>query len=184
LTRAALLSLLLLWAASGRASGQVTVRPANPSSAPVTLPAAGPAQSAPATPAAMPGVQSPTETSVPGPQIIGWIRSGQSRTGQLEAGDYRMGDGTLADVWYFDGAAGQRIAVALRTQDYDGYMQLLDPFGAKLAETSAHGGHDVELTFQLPAAGRYQIVVNSAGSDVHLGPYTLGVKAGPAPRAR
>lgn len=182
--RAALLSLLMLAAASGRASGQVIVRPNTPSSTPVTVPIAGQPQSAPAAPAAMPGVQSPTETSVPGPQIIGWIRSGQSRSGQLEAGDYRMGDGTLADVWYFDGAAGQRIMVSLRTQDYDGYMQLLDPFGARLGETSARGGHEVELSFQLPAAGRYQIVVNSAGSDVHLGPYTLGVKAGPAPRAR
>lgn len=179
--RALAVSLILLAAAAAPAAGQVTVRPNNAPGTTVTLPA--PSQPAPAQgQGTMVGVQAPAETSVPGPQIIGWIRAGQTRNGQLDAGDYRMGDGTLADVWYFDGAAGQRIAVALRAQDYDGYMQLLDPYGAKLAETSARGGRDVELTFQLPAAGRYQIVVNSAGNEPHLGPYTLAVKAGPPAR--
>lgn len=178
--RAVVVSLILLAAAASRASGQVTVRPNNPPGAPVAVPS--PTQPAPVQgQGAMVGVQAPTETSVPGPQIIGWIRPGQTRNGQLDAGDYRMGDGTLADVWYFDGAAGQRIALALRTQDYDGYMQLLDPYGARLAETTSRG-RDVELTFQLPAAGRYQIVVNSAGSEPHLGPYTLALKAGPPAR--
>lgn len=180
--RAALLSLTLFAAAVGPALGQVTVRPANQPAAPVTILPAGPAQPAPTaaqgqgTAAATPGVQAPTETSVPGPQTIGWIRSGQTRNGQLEPGDYRMGDGTLADVWYLDGTAGQRIIVDLRAQTFDVYMQLLDPYGAKLAESPARGGHDAQLSFQFPAAGRYQIVVNSAGSDPHTGTYQLGMK--------
>jgi len=181
--RAALVSLTLLAAAAGAARAQAT-RPATQPAAPAPTAPAAPATSAPPPPATqgqgaaapIPGVQSPTETSVPGPQIIGWIRPGQPRNGQLEAGDYRMGDGTLADVWYFDGAAGQRIVVELRAQTFDVYMQLLDPFGAKLTESPARGAHEAQLTFQLPAAGRYQIVVNSAGSDPHTGSYQLGVK--------
>ncbi|MFI5214333.1 MAG: PPC domain-containing protein [Gemmatimonadales bacterium] len=177
--RAVLASLTLLAAAAGAAGAQVSTRPAPQPAAPATT---APAQSAP--PAAqgqgaaaqIPGVQSPTETSVPGPAIIGWIRSGQPRNGQLESGDYRMGDGTLADVWYLDAAAGQHIIVELRSQTFDVYMQLLDPYGAKLAESPARGGREAQITFQVPAAGRYQIVVNSAGSDPHTGSYQLSVK--------
>jgi len=182
--RAALISLAVLAPFGAPLLGQAPVRPNPPPAAPAAAAAPARPQTAAAQspPVSIPGVQTPTETSVPAPQVIGWIRAGQSREGRLDLGDYRMGDGTLADVWYFDGTQGQRIAIALRTGDYDGYMQLLDPYGAKLAETSVRGGHDVELMFQLPAAGRFQIVVNSAGSDPHTGTYTLSLKAGPPAR--
>jgi hypothetical protein len=172
--RAAWLSVALLWAAGGSALAQAA-RPATSSPVPAANSQGAPAAPGQGAPVAIPGVQSPTETSMPGPQVIGWIRAGTPRNGQLEAGDYRMGDGTLADVWYIDATAGQHIVVELRAQSFDAYMQLLDPYGAKLAESPARGAHDAQLTFQVPAAGRYQIVVNSAGSDPHTGSYQLSV---------
>ena len=161
-------------ASGAPAATRTTPAPAAPAQAPTPGPATQPA-AAQAAPVMPPGVQAPGETAVPGPQMIGWIRSGQSRNGQLELADYRMGDGTLCDVWYLDGTAGQRLTIELRAQDFDSYMQLLDPYGAKLAETQGRD-HDVRITFQLPAAGRYQIVVNSAGNEPHTGRYALAVK--------
>ena len=114
---------------------------------------------------------------MPPVQTIGWIRAGQTRTGALDNGDYRMGDNTWADVWYFDAAEGQGIVIEVRPRTFDGYLQLLDPAGNKLAEANHSGSlHDARLAFTLTAAGRYQIVVNNEGSDVVTGTYTLSLR--------
>jgi hypothetical protein len=113
----------------------------------------------------------------PPPQEIGTIAVGQSRNGLLEAGDYTMSDGTFADIWYISATAGQRIVVELRSRAFDAYLQLLDPWGGRLAEDDdGAGGGDARITFQVREPGRYQVVVNNFGDTPQSGAYTLSVR--------
>lgn len=119
----------------------------------------------------------PQDTSVLGPQEIGTIRIGQTRSGVLEAGDWTMGDGTWADVWYIEATAGQRIVVELRSRRFDAYLQLLDPWGNKLAEDDDSAGNsDARITYSVTQAGRYQVVVNNFGDTPQGGVYTLSAR--------
>jgi len=116
------------------------------------------------------------DTSALPPQEIGTIQVGQTRFGVLEAGDYTMGDGTWADIWYVTLAAGQRVVIDVHADRFDAYAQLLDPWGAKLAEDDNSGpGNDSRITFTARSAGRYQVVVNNYDEDRHSGRYTLTV---------
>ena len=121
--------------------------------------------------------QTPQDTSALPPQGIGTIAVGQTRSGLLEAGDYTMGDGTWADIWYVQVAAGQRIVVELRSRRFDAYLQLLDPWGSRLAEDDDGAGRgDARITHQAREQGRYQVVVNNFGDTPQAGAYTLNVR--------
>lgn len=184
MSREALLAMALSAAAGGLlAQAAPAPRPAAPPG-PAGTPAQGPAvqpQSAPGVPGApgtlaQPDVQLPTDTTLPAPHTIGWMRVGQTRAGNLQDGDFRMGDGTWADVWYFEGAAGQHVVIDLKSSAFNAYLQLLDAAGNKIAEdTDGGGGRDARITFTLREAGRYQVVVNNETDDVKTGPYTLSL---------
>jgi len=119
----------------------------------------------------------PSDTATPLVQEIATIRVGQTRNGLLEAGDYVMGDGTWADVWYVQATAGQRFVVELRSRRFDAYLQLLDPWGNKLAEDDDGAGNgDARITFTAREAGRYQVVVNNFGDTPATGTYTLALR--------
>lgn len=121
--------------------------------------------------------QAPADTAPPPVQEIVTIRVGQTRNGLLEAGDWTMGDGTWADIWYVQATAGQRIVVELRSRQFDAYLQLLDPWGNKLAEDDdGAGSGDARITFQAREAGRYQVVVNNFGDTPATGRYTLSLR--------
>lgn len=122
--------------------------------------------------------QVPADTSILLPQEIGAIAVGQTRRGQLESGDWTMMDGTYADIWYIELQAGQRVVITLRSRQFDSYLQLLDPAGAKVAEDddSGGGGSAARITYAARAAGRFQIVVNNFGEDPLSGVYTLDVR--------
>ena len=137
-----------------------------------------PAQAAAQAPAQAP-VPAPTaDTVILPPSEIGTITVGQTRRGILEAGDYTMGDGTWADIWYVEGAAGQRLVMTLRSNAFDSYLQLLDAAGSKVAEDddSGGGGGAARITYTVRAAGRYQIVVNCFGDTPRTGVYTLELR--------
>jgi hypothetical protein len=124
-----------------------------------------------------PVASAPQDTSALPPQEIGTITVGQTRHGMLEVGDYTMSDGTFADVWYLNLAAGQRVVVELRSRAFDAYLQFLDPWGGRLAhDDDGAGGNDARITFQVREAGRYQIVVNNFGDSPQQGSYTLSVR--------
>lgn len=130
--------------------------------------------------AAVPAAAQVADSAVPAPRGIATIALGQTRNGALEEGDYTMGDGTWADVWYFQGAQGQRVVIELRVvvaNAFDPYLQLLDPAGAKLAEdTDGAGNHNSRITFTLRETGRFQIVVNNEGDSQKTGRYTLSLR--------
>jgi hypothetical protein len=112
---------------------------------------------------------------IPAPGQVGQVMPGQSVRGRLEPGDQVMGsDSTFADVWQVQGTAGQNLAVELRSDEFPTYLQLLDASGHVLAESAGHPNSG--LAFTLPAAGTYQIVVNSNGPQRLTGIYTLTVR--------
>ena len=117
------------------------------------------------------------DSSVLPAQEIGTIRIGQVRSGVLEAGDWTMGDGTWADIWYIEATAGQRVVVELRSRRFDAYLQLLDPWGNKLAEDDDSAGNgDARITYAVRDPGRYQIIVNNFGDTPQGGSYTLSIR--------
>ena len=113
--------------------------------------------------------------AIPGPGQMGMIMLGQSVRGRLEPGDQFMGsDSTYADIWQFQGGAGQNVAIELRSDEFPTYVQLLDGAGKVISESAGHPNSG--LAFTLPAGGAYQIVVNSNGPQRRTGIYTLTVR--------
>ncbi len=136
--------------------------------------AQAPAGRAPTPPAA----QAPADTTPLPPQEIGTVRIGQTVHGLLEAGDWTMGDGTYADVWYFQAEAGQRVVIELSSRAFDSYLQLLDPWGGRLAENDDGLGRDrgARINYMVREAGRFQVVVNNYDEDPRTGRYQLTLR--------
>ena len=104
------------------------------------------------------------------------IAYGQQLQGRLEPGDRQMQDSTFADIWMFQGTAGQAITIDLTSENFDAYLQLLDASGNRLAEDDDTGGNlNARVTFSIPANAQYQIVVNNYGSSRRAGLYMLSV---------
>lgn len=121
-----------------------------------------------------PSVGAPTNL-IPAPGQTGQIMIGQSVQGRLEPGDQMMGsDSTYADIWQFQAAAGQAVAIQLSSEDFPTYLQLLDGSGNVLQESAGHPNSG--LAYTLSAAGTYQIVVNSNGRQRRTGLYVLTVR--------
>ena len=115
--------------------------------------------------------------AVPAPGETGYIQVGRTMRGELEPGDLLMEDSTFADVWEFAGAAGERVTIDVRSDEFDTYLQLLDPAGTKIGEDDDSGGDlNSRLAIMLPATGSYRIVVNSAGHEPRAGRYTISVQ--------
>jgi hypothetical protein len=124
-----------------------------------------------------PGVTLPQPTITGGiaaPGQVATIAYGQMMQGRLEQGDQTMNDGTFADVWTFQGNAGQTVTVDVMSDEFDAYCQLLDAAGNRLGEDDDSGGNlNARLTVALPASGQYQIVVNNFGDTRRTGLYRV-----------
>jgi hypothetical protein len=128
-------------------------------------------------PIAQPIAPEPTNL-IASPGQTAQIAIGQTMRGRLEQGDQMMQDSTYADLWQFQGMAGQTVQIDVRSDEFDTYMQLLDGNGNKLGEDDDSGGNlNSRLIFALPATGMYQIVVNNAGRSRRAGIYTVSVMA-------
>jgi len=112
--------------------------------------------------------------AIAAPGQVATIAYGQMAPGRLETGDQTMNDGTFADVWTFQGNAGQAITIDVMSDEFDAYAQLLDAAGNRLAEDDDSGGNlNARITFTLPATGQYQIVVNNFGDTRRTGLYRV-----------
>jgi hypothetical protein len=138
--------------------------------APVIQPAGPMIQAAPGATMPQPSVSG----AIAAPGQVGTIVYGQMAQGRLETGDQTMNDGTFADVWTFQGTAGQAITIDVMSDEFDAYGQLLDATGNRLAEDDDTGGNlNARLTYTLPATGQYQIVVNNFGDTRRTGLYRV-----------
>lgn len=115
--------------------------------------------------------------AIPAPGAVGQIATNQTLNGRLEQGDRMMTDSTWADVWQFQGTAGQQVTIELRSAEFDTYLQLLDANNNRLAEDDdSLGDLDSRVIFRLPSTGTYQIVVNNIGDTRRAGSYSLTLR--------
>ncbi len=124
-----------------------------------------------------------------------WVRTVDGRTGA-----YRLAVDTVAEarltantpvagaldnrapvaVWGFDGAAGQVLRVAARSEDFAPAVELRSQTGERVWPLeSGETGSDAWLHATLSADGRYRVWVSAAGGGT--GPYQLAVRTS-APR--
>jgi len=107
-------------------------------------------------------------------------KAGPISYGETVTGDLQVDDG---DRWTFTGSAGDVVTIALDSNDFDAYLELLDADGNIIASDDDSGGDlNARISgFALPADGEYSI--NARGwSSSERGLYTLELSTG-APTA-
>lgn len=122
----------------------------------------------------------PTPESAP-------IAFGASVEGQLEDGDGLTWEGMNYDGFTFQGYAGQRVRLEMRSGDFDTYLLLgqhgPDGLSAIAEDDDGMGeGTDSRLTFTLPAEGLYEFWATSYGPG-ETGAYSVSLTdLGPEPQ--
>lgn len=130
-----------------------------------------------------PAAEAPASSPESGAPGAAELRLGQTVTGRLDTADSTMPDGTHYDIWTYDGQAGERISVTMRSSQFDPYLILAMERGGEL--TALHqnddggGGTDARLTFELPETATYLIYANAI-SSTDLGDYMLALEVGTA----
>lgn len=101
-----------------------------------------------------------------------WLNFGQSLQGSINPNTDR-------DTYYFNAVAGRLISLRMtrRNTSLDGYLELYDSAGTKIAENDDSGGdRNAWLVATLPGAGTYRVVSRSyAGASG--GDYTISLEA-------
>ena len=118
----------------------------------------------------------------------GTLAFGETVEGELTASDPTLGDGSHFDLWRFEGTAGRRVVVTLRSADFDAFLAVGSTAGegcdACELDDDGAGGTDSRVRMTLPRTGTYEIRANSLGSG-ETGRYTLTLEdAGTAPPLR
>ncbi len=104
------------------------------------------------------------------------IAPGESRQGLLEPGDSVSADGPYEDRWTVAARAGQRLRVDLSSSDFDSYLLLLGPDGARLAQDDdGGGGTNASIGFRAATAGVYTVVATSLTDEPRAGVYGITV---------
>ena len=87
-------------------------------------------------------------------------------TGEIASTDRRLDDGTLADVWLYEGQRGERLRIHLRSSGFDAYLAVLGRHasGPRLVGSDDDGGRgtDALLSVTLPEEEVYVIATNTA----------------------
>ena len=130
-----------------------------------------PGVAAAAVPAASSGGSAPA--SYPGEEA----RLGQL-AGKLEASDRTTSDGTAYDDWLYQGRAGERLTIIMRSGSLDTYLRfgrlVGDRFTQIETDDDGAGGTDSRCDVTLPAAGVYVIRANTLFAG--FGDYVLEVR--------
>ncbi len=102
----------------------------------------------------------------------------EAGAGSLGPGDTQLQSGEFYDRVSFEGRAGDRIVIELSSTEFDPYLLILDANDQVLLQVddSAGAGLNVLLTYDLPAAGRYSLIVTSARPG-EAGGYRLSIAA-------
>jgi hypothetical protein len=107
------------------------------------------------------------------------VRLGQTVEGNLADATEAMTDASPFQVWYFEGRAGQRITVNMRSSEFDSYLHIAQVGGKQVIanDDDSGGGTNARLTLALPANGMYAIIANALRPNGR-GRYTLEVRDG------
>ncbi|HUF13433.1 MAG TPA: PPC domain-containing protein [Longimicrobiales bacterium] len=124
------------------------------------------------------------EMAPPGPLTVTPATVGESITGTLGAGDAMSEEGSWQDFHSFRGSEGQRIAVTLRSADFDSFLELgeLDgeDFLSDYSDDDSGGGLDSRIVATLDRTGEYTVRATSLNPD-ETGGYSLLIEELPAP---
>lgn len=112
------------------------------------------------------------------------IAIGEEVSGRLGEDSAQSDSGAPADLYRFTGRAGQRVAISMKSDDFDSYLELFDANHNSLATDDDSGGElNARLTFVLPEDGDY--LIEARGFSDAEGRYDLKVEevAPPPPPA-
>jgi hypothetical protein len=120
------------------------------------------------------------------PSAARTLRAGTAVQGRLGPADAVLPDRTPFQAWFYEGRAGERITVTMRTSDFDAFLHIAHQGDNATWERNddGAGGTDAKLELTLDRTGTYVILANmlSAGG---AGAYTLELTstggAAPAP---
>jgi len=103
------------------------------------------------------------------------IGVGQTVNGQLTGGDFLRTDGTYADGFLYNGQAGEKLKITLRSTQFDSWLVVDEPNGPyRETNDDGAGGNDSQMIVTLPRSGPYLIVANTVSKGT-TGSYTLSV---------
>lgn len=124
-------------------------------------------------------VTTPSGPGFGGTTGMGGIQAGQTVSGSLTDSDLMLPDGSFYDVWTYTGAAGERLRVTMRSDDFDTFLswgEMVDGnYNSIESDDDGGGGTDSQLEVTLPSSGRFVIQANSL-SEGETGTYTLSVE--------
>jgi CHAT domain-containing protein/tetratricopeptide (TPR) repeat protein len=119
--------------------------------------------------------QKPDESEWILAQQIGDERVLLQVSGYLAEGDEILQDGSLYDIYTFDGQTGQRIEIRLSSNEFDTYLILVGPNGEWIEQDDDGGGElNSAIYIELSQTGKYSIFANSYDGSGRGG-YTLEV---------
>jgi hypothetical protein len=120
-------------------------------------------------------IDQPSTVTQPATDLVS-ISPGQTRQGRLEAGDLTRDENIPADVYAFDGAPGQTIAIDLRSSSFDPYLRVVTPDGQSIDNDDFEGSlQHSRIELPVSASGRYRIYA-SAYSSSASGAYDLALQ--------
>jgi hypothetical protein len=106
------------------------------------------------------------------------IRAGQTVNGRLAQGDAKAGDESYYDAWAYEGRAGERLRITLRSTDFDAFLSVGQGLGESFddiqTDDDGASGTDAQVEITLPRAGTYIIRANTLSAN-ETGAYTLTV---------
>lgn len=113
------------------------------------------------------------------------IELDQPVEGELVRGDDKTHGSSYSDTYAYQGRAGERITVTLRSADFDALLEMGEFEGGECtaldSDDDGGGGTDSRMTVTIPENGTYHIHVGASGNG-ERGRYTLLVERGPERR--
>jgi len=108
------------------------------------------------------------------------VRAGQEVVGELTAETAELGDGSRYELWTYAGQSGERLAIRMRSDEFDTFLAVGRMVGGEFDELAANDdapddGTNSLVEITLPASGEY-VIRASALYAYGLGPYTLHVE--------
>lgn len=106
------------------------------------------------------------------------VKAGQSVQGTLSASDAMIDDGSYADHYIYQGRAGERVRIRMRSADFDAYLGIGMERGGELdmleSDDDGAGGTDAEIEITLGESRPYVIRANSLRAG-ETGSYEISV---------
>jgi hypothetical protein len=114
-------------------------------------------------------------------QSVSTIRPGMTVQSRLQSGSRLRSDGSYYDLYTFEGSAGDRVIITMRSTEFDAYLSFGPYEGGDVtieqSDDDSGGGTDSRIEATLARAGTYGIMANSLGSG-ETGAYSLTLERG------